>query len=69
MWRFKAPFAFPTSKFFPKVRNLSTKGILTTASEKYNGDGNVVALGDPLNSTITFQKVMDSKKSLGKVGN
>ena len=59
----KAPFAFPTSRVLPKgVRNLSTKGLLATASEKYNGNGDVVALGDPLNSTISFQKVMDSKK-------
>ena len=63
----KAPFAFPTSRVLPKgVRNLSTKGLLATATEKFDGNGNVVSLGNPLNSTITFQKVMDSKRRLGR---
>ena len=59
----KAPFAFPTSRVLPEgVRNLSTKGLLATATEKFDGNGNVVSLGNPLNSTISFQKVMDSKR-------
>jgi len=59
----KAPFAFPTSQVLPKgVRNLSTKGLFASASEKFDGNGNTVSLGNPLNSTITFQKVMDSKR-------
>ena len=59
----KAPFAFPSAKVLPVgVRNLSTKTLLATASDKFDGNGNVIALGNPLNSTITFQKVMDSKQ-------
>ena len=59
----KAPFAFPSSRVLPKgVRNLSTKGLFASASERFDGNGNTVALGEALNSTITFQKVMDSKK-------
>ena len=59
----KAPFAFPTSQVLPEgIRNFSTKGLLATATEKYDGSGNVVSLGNPLNSTISFQKVMDSKR-------
>jgi len=59
----KAPFAFPTARVLPKgVRNLSTKGLLATATEKFDGSGKVVSLGNPLNSPITFQRVMDSKR-------
>ena len=59
----KAPFAFPSARVLPEgIRNLSAKTLLATATDKFDGNGNVIALGNPLNSTITFQKVMDSKK-------
>ena len=60
----KAPFAFPSAKVLPKgVRNLSYKGVFASASEKYNGVGTITTLGNPLNSDISFQKVIDTKDS------
>ena len=60
----KAPFSFPTAKVLPKgIRNLSMKGLFARASQRLNENGETVVLANALNSTITFQKVYDSKKT------
>jgi hypothetical protein len=60
----KAPFSFPTAKVLPKgIRNLSMKGLFARASQRLDENGETVVLANALNSTITFQKVYDSKKT------
>ena len=60
----KAPFSFPTAKVLPAgVRNISFKALLAQATEKFDGQGEMIQLGQPLNGDITFKKVYDSKRS------
>ena len=65
----KAPYAMPSAKVLPKgVRNISYKGIMTSASEKYNNARQESILADPFFTDISFQNVIDGKKDPSERG-
>jgi hypothetical protein len=58
----KAPFLLPSAKVLPKgVRNLRYNAVLAGAENKYGANSQKQALATPLNSDVTFAKVLDGK--------
>jgi hypothetical protein len=58
----KAPFILETAKTLPSgIRNIRYNNIQTTPTEKFDGSGTVVPLGDALNTDVTFLKLVEGK--------
>ncbi|MBT6326929.1 MAG: hypothetical protein HOJ35_13255 [Bdellovibrionales bacterium] len=58
----KAPFSLPSARVLPKgVRNLSYKGLMVTAENKFNADGTSLVLADPFFKNITFGDAIKGK--------
>ena len=45
------------------VKTSALKALSAQATEKFDGQGEMITLGQPLNGDITFKKVYDSKRS------
>ena len=65
----KAPFSLPSARVLPKgVRNLSYKGLMVTAENKFNAEGTSLVLADPFFKNIRSyrSRILDSSNVVSR---